>query len=275
MAKDTQDIYELAKQTAKELEAAIGGGHKVVLVLGSGWGDALTEIGEQKAEILAEKLPGFAPPTVEGHGGKILSYETGKNKVMIFQGRTHLYEGHSGRDVTHGIRTAWASGCEVVILTNAAGGINPDYEVGEPILISDHINLTGTSPLTGPPPPDELGIRFVDLSEAYSKRLRELAREIAPELKEGVYAGFRGPQYETPAEVKMAGTLGADLVGMSTVLECIAARYMKLEVMGVSLMTNYAAAVSDELIDHEDVLVAGKKSSKRMGGILRGVIEKL
>ena len=271
----SQDVYTLAKETAKKLEDAVGGDHKVAVVLGSGWGEALGEMGDLQAEVLAENLPGFAPPTVEGHGGKILSLAAEKNKALIFQGRTHLYEGHSGQDVTHGIRTAWAAGCEVVILTNAAGGINPDYEVGEPILISDHINLTGTSPLTGPPPPAELGVRFVDLSEAYSLRLRDIAREISPELKEGVYAGFMGPQYETPAEVKMSATLGADLVGMSTVLECIAARYVGLEVLGVSLMTNYAAGVSDEKLDHEDVLAAGKKSSKRVGKILKGVIDRL
>ena len=274
------DPYSLAKEAAQVLNEELGSktketSHKVALVLGSGWANALLEIGEQVAEIEAHKLPGFVAPTVEGHGSKILSLSTGKNKVMVFQGRTHLYEGHSGTDVTHGIRTAWAAGCEVAILTNASGGVNPDYAVGEPVLISDHLNMTGTSPLVGPSPPAELGIRFVDMSEAYSLRLRKIAKEISPELKEGVYAGFMGPQYETPAEVSMAKTMGADMVGMSTVLECIAARYVGLEVMGVSLVTNMAAGVSDEKLDHEDVLMIGQQSAKNVGVILNGVINQL
>lgn len=269
------DPYSLAQEAAQALAKKIGSDHEVVLVLGSGWGNALEEIGEPLEEVEAHKIPGFVAPTVAGHGGKILSYKTGDKKVMIFQGRTHLYEGHSGAEVTHGIRTAWASGCKTAILTNASGGVNPDYGVGEPILISDHLNLTGTSPLLGASPPAELGIRFVDLSEAYSLRLRNLAREIAPDLREGVYAGFMGPQYETPAEVRMAQTMGANMVGMSTVLECIAARYLGLEVMGLSLVTNLAAGISDEHLDHEDVLIAGQQSAKRVGTILNGVIAKL
>ncbi len=270
--------YDLAGDAATQLNETLGekaGAHKAALVLGSGWANALSELGEQTAEVEAHTLPGFIAPTVAGHGSKILSIDTGDNKVMVFQGRTHLYEGHSGVDVTHGVRTAWAAGCEVIILTNASGGVNPDYEPGQPVLISDHINMTGTSPLAGPAPPKELGIRFVDLSEAYSKRLRELTKEIAPDLTEGVYAGFMGPHYETPAEVQMAKTMGADMVGMSTVLECIAARYLKLEVLGISLVTNMAAGVSDELLDHEDVLAVGKQSSKRVGTILNGVINRL
>ena len=269
------DAYSIAKEAAEALNKKLGQGHKVALVLGSGWGNALSEIGEQVAEIDAHKIPGFIKPTVEGHGGKILSFQTDKNKVLIFQGRTHLYEGHDGAVVTHGVRAAWAAGCEAIILTNASGGVNPDYGVGEPVLISDHLNLTGTSPLVGVSPPSELGVRFVDMSEAYSQRLIGIARGIDASLKDGVYAGFMGPQYETPAEVAMAKTMGADMVGMSTVLECIAARYVGLEVMGVSLVTNAAAGVSDEKLDHEDVLIAGQKSSKRVGTILNGVINQL
>lgn len=270
-----KDPYSLAKEAAQVIDKQLGADHKVALILGSGWADALPEIGEQVAEIEAHKVPGFFAPTVEGHGGKILSLQTDKNKVLVFQGRTHLYEGHSGVEVAHNVRTAWAVGCEFAILTNASGGVNPDYGVGEPVLISDHLNLTGTSSLVGAPPPDELGVRFVDLSEAYSARLREMAKKIDSSLKEGVYAGFLGPQYETPAEVYMAKTMGADMVGMSTVLECITARYLGLEVLGLSLVTNPAAGVTDEKLNHEEVLVAGKQAATRVGKILNGFINQL
>ena len=269
------EAYDQAHLAAKELAKEIGEGHSAALVLGSGWGEALAEIGEQESEVLAETLTGFAPPTVEGHGGKILSVQAGGKKVLVFQGRTHLYEGRTPLEATHGVRVAWAAGCKTLILTNAAGGINPDFQVGDPVLISDHINLTGNSPLTGPPPPEELGIRFLDMSDPYSSRLREIAQDIEPSLKEGVYAGFLGPQFETPSEIKMAQTLGADLAGMSTVLECIMGRYLKLEVMGVSLVTNAAAGVTGEELNHEEVLEIGKQSSKRVGTILRGVIDRL
>ena len=181
-------------------------------------------------------------------------------------GRTHFYENRGVDAVVHGVRVAAAAGCRVVILTNACGGLRPGLAVGDPVLISDHLNLTGRTPLVGP--------RFVDLSEAYSPRLRALVRSIDPTVTEGVYAMFPGPQYETPAEVRMAGILGADLVGMSTVLETIAARAEGCEVLGLSLVTNLAAGLGDPL-DHEEVLAAGRASAQRMGTLLAQVIPQL
>ena len=179
--------------------------------------------------------------------------------MLAFLGRTHLYEGRGVEPVVHGVRMAAAAGCRVVVLTNACGGLRPDLAVGDPVLLSDHLNLTARTPLVGP--------RFVDLSDVYAARLRALVREIDPSIAEGVYAQFPGPQYETPAEVRMAGVLGADLVGMSTVLEAIAAHAEGCEVLGISLVTNLAAGLGDPL-DHEEVLAVGKASATRMGELL-------
>jgi purine-nucleoside phosphorylase len=190
----------------------------------------------------------------------------GATHVLGFLGRTHLYEGRGVEPVAHGVRVAAAAGCRIVILTNACGGLRPDLAVGDPVLISDHINLTGRTPLVGP--------RFVDLSDVYAARLRALVREIDPSIAEGVYAQFHGPQYETPAEVRMAGVLGADLVGMSTALEAIAARAEGCEVLGISLVTNLAAGLGDPL-DHEEVLAVGKASATRMGELLAQLIPRL
>jgi purine-nucleoside phosphorylase len=190
----------------------------------------------------------------------------GETHVLGFLGRTHLYEGRGVEPVAHGVRVAAAAGCRIVILTNACGGLRPGLAVGDPVLISDHINLTGRTPLVGP--------RFVDLSDVYAARLRALVREIDPSIAEGVYAQFHGPQYETPAEVRMAGVLGADLVGMSTALEAIAARAEGCEVLGISLVTNLAAGLGDPL-DHEDVLAVGKASATRMGELLAQLIPRL
>jgi purine-nucleoside phosphorylase len=170
----------------------------------------------------------------------------------------------------HGVRTAVAAGCSVVVLTNAAGGVDPALAVGRPVLIADHLNLTGHNPLVGPPPPS--GPRFVDLSDCWSARLRGIARDVDPTLREGVYAAFLGPSYETPAEVRMARTLGADLVGMSTVLEAIAARQLGAEVLGLSLVTNPAAGVVAAPIDHADVLARGQAAADDLGRLLAAVV---
>lgn len=179
-------------------------------------------------------------------------------------GRTHLYEGHGVDPVVHGVRTAVAAGCTTVVLTNAAGGIREGMAVGDPVLISDHLNMTAVSPLRG--------AQFVDLTDLYSPRLRALAREIDPTLAEGVYAGLTGPHFETPAEIRMYRGLGADLVGMSTVLEAIAARALGVEVFGLSLVTNLAAGLSGEPLDHHEVLAAGAAAAGRMGGLLRELV---
>jgi purine-nucleoside phosphorylase len=182
-------------------------------------------------------------------------------------GRTHYYEGKGTAAVVHAVRTAVASGVKTIILTNACGGLQLKWKPGTPVLIKDHINLTGATPLVGP--------RFLDVSEVYSKRLRKIAQEIDPSLDEGVYVQFHGPQYETPAEVQMAIKLGGDLVGMSTALEAIAAREAQAEVLGISMVTNPGAGLTDEHLNHEEVLAAGLAAASRMGDLLKKVIEKL
>ncbi|HEY6576885.1 MAG TPA: purine-nucleoside phosphorylase, partial [Mycobacterium sp.] len=189
--------------------------HDVAVILGSGWAPAVAQLGDPVAVVPMAELPGFTPPTASGHGGQVLSLRVGDHRVLVFVGRIHAYEGHELRHIVHPVRAACAAGARTFVLTNAAGGLRDDYTVGQPVLISDHLNLTARSPL--------VGAQFVDLTDAYSPRLRTLAREIDPSLAEGVYACLPGPHYETPAEIRMLRTLGADLVGMSTVHETIAA----------------------------------------------------
>jgi purine-nucleoside phosphorylase len=241
--------------------------HDVAVVLGSGWRPAADVIGEPAHEIAMADLPGFVPPAVAGHGGTIRSVPVGGHRALVLLGRTHLYEGHGVDPVAHGVRTAAAAGCRTVVLTNAAGGIREGMRVGDPVLISDHLNLTGRSSLHGP--------RFTDMTALYSPRLRALALEIDPTLSEGVYAGLPGPHFETPAEIRMLRGLGADLVGMSTVLEAIAARAEGVEVFGLSLVTNLAAGMTGEPLDHHEVLAAGAASAGRMGELLRNLIARL
>lgn len=181
--------------------------HDVAVVLGSGWAPAVAELGDPVAVVPMAELPGFTPPSATGHGGQVLSVRIGAHRVLVLVGRIHAYEGHDLQHVVHPVRTSIATGVHTVVLTNAAGGLRADYQVGQPVLISDHLNLTARSPL--------VGAQFVDLVDAYSPRLRDIAREIDPTLTDGVYAGLPGPHYETPAEIRMLRTLGADLVGMS------------------------------------------------------------
>ncbi|MCV7223666.1 purine-nucleoside phosphorylase [Mycolicibacterium elephantis] len=241
--------------------------HDVAVVLGSGWAPAAEQFGDPVAVLPVAELPGFTPPTAQGHGGRLLSTRIGERRVIVFVGRIHAYEGHDLRHVVHPVRAACAGGVHTMVLTNAAGGLRADFSVRQPVLISDHLNLTGRSPLVGP--------RFVDMVDAYSPRLRAVAREIEPSLAEGVYAGLPGPQYETPAEIRMLRTLGADLVGMSTVHETIAARAAGAEVLAMSLVTNLAAGMTGQPLNHEEVLEAGRRSATRMGALLAGVIARL
>jgi purine-nucleoside phosphorylase len=241
--------------------------HDVAVVLGSGWGPAVEALGTPSAVVPMAELAGFAPPTAQGHRGQVLSIPVGRNRVLVLLGRIHAYEGHDLRDVVHPVRAAGATGVRAVVLTNAAGGLREELTVGQPVLISDQLNLTGRSPL--------VGARFVDMVDAYSPRLRAIAREIDPSLAEGVYAGLPGPQYETPAEIQMLRTLGADLVGMSTVHETIAAREAGVYVLGVSLVSNLAAGMTGKPISHQEVLAAGRKSASRMGALLAEVVAKI
>ncbi|TLW89581.1 purine-nucleoside phosphorylase [Saccharomonospora piscinae] len=236
----------------------------VAVVLGSGWRPAADVIGEPEVEIPLGELPGFETPSAVGHGSTARFLRVGGKRVLVLLGRTHLYEGKGVARVVHGVRTATAAGARSVLLTNAAGGLRDGFEVGQPVLISDHLNMTATSPITG--------ANFVDLVDLYSHRLRSLAREIDPTLTDGVYAGLPGPHFETPAEIRMLRTLGADLVGMSTVLEAIATRAEGAEVFGLSLVTNLAAGITGEPLNHEEVLKAGRVSAERMGGLLRDLV---
>jgi purine-nucleoside phosphorylase len=256
-----------ATAAAAALAQATGvAAHDVAVVLGSGWRPAADVLGQPAHELAMADLPGFVRPTVAGHGGTLRSVPLDGRRVLVLLGRTHLYEGHGVGAVAHGVRTAAASGCRTVVLTNAAGGIRAGMSVGEPVLVADHLNLTGRSPLAGP--------RFTDLTDLYSPRLRALARAIDPGLAEGVYAGLAGPHFETPAEIRMLRTLGADLVGMSTVLEAIAARAEGVEVFGLSLVTNLAAGLSGAPLDHQEVLDAGAAAATRMGELLRELISR-
>ena len=257
-----------AALAADRLNAVTGvATHDVAVVLGSGWLPAVERLGETRAEVPLTDLPGFAAPAAEGQAGTVRSVRAGDRDLLVFLGRTHLYEGHGVRAVVHGVRTAAAAGCRVAVLTNASGGLRASWSPGTPVLIRDHLNLTGRSPVEG--------AKFVDLTDLYSARLRSLCREAEPALDEAVYAQFPGPHYETPAEIEMVRVLGAELVGMSTALEAIAAREAGLEVLGVSLVTNPAAGLGDAPLDHDEVLAAGRAAASRMGELLRAVVPRV
>ncbi len=263
----THDAQSIAARAADDLTTALGGPHEVAVVMGSGWAPAADAFGAADYSVAIGELPGFATPTATGHGGEVRSVRVGDRKVLLFLGRTHLYEGRGVEPVVHGVRTAAAAGVRTVVLTNAAGGLAPEHRVGQAVVIADHLNLTARSPLVGG--------NFGDLTDLYSKRLRALARELDPGLAEGVYAALPGPHYETPAEIRMLRTMGADLVGMSTALEAIAARAEGLEVFGMSLVTNAAAGITGEVLDGDEVVAAGREAAGRLGAFLVRLIGQL
>ncbi|MFD7919217.1 purine-nucleoside phosphorylase [Streptomyces sp. NPDC059740] len=265
LADDPQGAAASAAHRISELTGAAS--HDVALVMGSGWAPAADALGTPEHEFPVTMLPGFPAPTAAGHGGTVRSHRIGDKRALVFLGRTHFYERRDVADVAHGVRTAAAAGCRTMVLTNGCGGLREGMRPGQPVLISDHLNLTAASPL--------VGARFVDLTDLYSPRLRELCREIDPTLEEGVYAQFPGPHYETPAEIRMARVMGADLVGMSTALEAIAARESGAEVLGISLVTNLAAGMTGQPLNHEEVLQAGRDSARHMGDLLAKVLGKL
>jgi purine-nucleoside phosphorylase len=238
--------------------------HDVALVLGSGWLPAVDALGEATADIATTDLPGFSAAAVVGHSGRIRSVRAGDKQLLVFLSRTHYYEGRGVAAVVHGVRTAAAAGCRAIVLTNGCGGLKDSWSPGTPVLISDHINLTGRSPIEG--------AHFVDLTDLYASRLRTMCREVDPSLDEGVYVQFPGPHYETPAEIRMVRAMGGDLVGMSTTLEAIAAREAGMEVLGISLVTNLAAGISGEPLDHAEVLEAGRAAATRMGDLLGRIV---
>ena len=263
------DPSELAREAAAYIAEHSGVPvHDIAVVLGSGWGEAAGLIGEVTAVLDAAEVPGFSAPAVVGHVATLTSIRTpgGKN-VLVLGARTHFYEGKGVRAVVHGVRTAAATGATTMVLTNGCGGLNEAWTPGTPVLISDHINLTATSPLEG--------ATFVDLTDLYSARLRAVAREVDPTLDEGVYSQFTGPHYETPAEVQYAKRIGADLVGMSTALEAIAARAAGMEVFGISLVTNLAAGISATPLSHAEVIEAGAAAGPRISALLAGIIARL
>ena len=269
-ADATPSPYDAARAAAEKLAELTGiEHHDIALVLGSGWLPAVDALGEATAEIDTTDLPGFHAAGVVGHSGKIRSIRTGDSSggdrnLLVFLSRTHFYEGKGVAAVVHPVRTAAAAGCHTIVLTNGCGGLKEGWQPGQPVLICDHINLTATSPI--------VGATFVDLTDLYSPRLRELCKQIDPTLDEGVYVQFPGPHYETPAEVRMAGVLGGHLVGMSTTLEAIAAREAGMEILGISLVTNLAAGLSGQPLDHGEVLEAGRAAASRMGGLLSQVV---
>lgn len=269
--------YEASVRAAADLRARTGVDvHDVAVVLGSGWSAGAGALGDPAAEVPTADLAGFVATGVEGHRPVVASLVVGDRRLLLFHGRVHLYEGHHPNLVVHAVRTAVAAGCGTVVLTNAAGGVRPDLVVGEPVLIADHLNLTGRSPLAGPNDP-RLGPRFPDLTHAYSPALRARIRAAVADLAEGVYAGFPGPAYETPAEVRMAATLGADLVGMSTVLETVAAVHAGASVVGLSLVTNLAAGLAPQgaALAHHDVLATAEQARAGLGDVLVRVVTAL
>ncbi|MDO4783832.1 MAG: purine-nucleoside phosphorylase [Propionibacteriaceae bacterium] len=265
----TLDPKQAAIAAAEYLRAAVGLDQiDVALVLGSGWSSGADQLGETIATVELGSVPGFAKPVVAGHGGELRAVRTATGKAAaVFTGRTHYYEGRGVEPVVHGVRTAAAWGASIMVLTNGCGGLVPDWAPGTPVLIRDQINLTADTPLRG--------ATFIDMTEAYSPRLRRLAHEVDPTLPEGVYVQFRGPQYETPAEVRMAKVLGGDLVGMSTTLETLAAREAGMEVLGISLVTNLAAGISPTPLDHAEVIEAGRAAAPRLAALLAGIVGKL
>ena len=268
MSQQAPDPYASARSAGERLRSLTGGGdHDIALVMGSGWVPAAEALGPAEHDLAATDLPGFTPPAVPGHAGRIRSVRIGDRRALVFLGRTHLYEGGGVAAVVHGVRTAAAAGARTIVLTNGCGGLRAHWTPGTPVLISDHLNLTATSPI--------VGAHFVDLTDLYSARLRALCREVDPDLEEGVYAQFPGPHYETPAEIAMVRVMGGDLVGMSTVLEAIAAREAGAEVLGLSLVTNLAAGMTGEPLNHEEVLSAGAAAATRMGALLAKVLERV
>jgi purine-nucleoside phosphorylase len=263
------DPFEVARTAAAELADRTGvQKHDIALTLGSGWAKAADLIGETTVTIPASEITGFSKPALEGHVGTLRSVllPSGK-RALVIGARTHYYEGHGVRRVVHSVRTAAAAGATTMILTNGAGGIKEHWKPGTPVLISDHINLTADSPLEG--------ATFIDLTDLYSARLRELARTVDAALDDGVYCQFRGPHYETPAEVQMAKAIGGHIVGMSTALEAIAARQAGMEILGMSLITNLAAGIQKTPLSHAEVIEAGREAEGRISALLAQIVGKL
>jgi purine-nucleoside phosphorylase len=275
LSRDT--LYERAEHAARTIRARVSDEPRVALVLGSGLGAFADDLEESVAIPYAE-IPGFARSTVEGHAGRLVVGKVESVAVVAMQGRFHFYEGYTLEEVTFPIRVLGLVGAKSLILTNAAGGLNNALKQGSLMLISDHLNLMGESPLRGAND-ERFGARFPDMSEVYDRALQEIAVQEAHamkiELRRGVYAALAGPSYETPAEIRMLRALGADAVGMSTVPEAIVARHMAIKVLGISCITNMAAGVLDQPIDHHEVIETGERVRVTFAELLRRIIPKL
>lgn len=260
------DPFQVARDAAAQIADITGmERHDIALTLGTGWAEAADAMGETVATIPATEIVGFGKAAFGDHLGTLRSVllRSGK-RALVIGARTHIYEGYGVRQVVHSVRTAAAAGATVMVLTNGSGGIPERWTPGTPVLIRDQINLTAESPLEG--------ATFIDLSDVYSPRLRDLARSIDPELEEGVYCQFRGPHLETPAEVRMASIIGGHIVGMSTALEAIAAREAGMEVLGMSLIMNYAAGVQDAPLDMQEISDVGWASQAKLAPLLAEIV---
>jgi len=270
------DAYALAEQAAGRLAVITGvPSHDVAVVLGTGLADAAESIGPISTRHDLGTLPGFPSSLVSHQRSEVWSLEVGDLRVLAFLGRLHLYEGYGAIEVAHPVRTAVAAGCRVIVITNASGSLQQTIVPGDLVLIADHLNLSGASPLAGLPTGPDYPSPFVDLVDTWSPRLRSLARAADPTLVEGVYAQVHGPQFETPAEIRMLRTLGADLVGMSSALEAIAARQMGAEVLGLSLVTNLAAGMEEGGLSPAEIIGVGVRGAPAVGRLIGAVVQSL
>jgi purine-nucleoside phosphorylase len=274
---NSSTLYERAQEAARLIRSRSDVDVAVAIVLGSGLGAFAQELTEA-TQIPYDEIPGFARSTVEGHAGRLVIGKSGAVTVAAMQGRFHFYEGYSLQDVTFPMRVLKLLGVRTVVLTNAAGALNVEFTPGSLMVISDHLNLLGDNPLRGPND-ERFGPRFPDLTSVYARRLQDVvieeARALGLKLPRGIYGALAGPSYETPAEIRMLRTLGADVVGMSTVPEAIVARHMDMQVVGISCITNLAAGVSDEPIDHSQVMAIGERVRGDFTTLLRRVVERL
>lgn len=268
-------MQDFVRTSAEYLQSKIKVKPTVGLILGSGLGVLVEEI-ENKIVVPYEEIPHFPTSTVQGHAGQLVFGDLNGVQVVAMQGRFHFYEGYEMSKVTFPVRVMKALGIEKVVVTNAAGGVNTNYKPGDLMLISDHINFMGTNPLIGPNEED-FGTRFPDMSEAYSKVLRQKAKKAGESLgitlQEGVYLAVTGPSYETPAEIRMMRTVGADAVGMSTVPEVIVARHAELDVLGISCITNMAAGILDQPLNHEEVIETTEKVKSNFLGLVKEIVK--
>jgi purine-nucleoside phosphorylase len=274
---NSETLFARAEHAARTLRARFGDEPRVGVVLGSGLA-AFADAVDDAVTIPYGEVPGFARSTVEGHPGRLVLGRVGGTAVAVMQGRFHFYEGYTLEEVTFPVRVLGLLGVKSLVLTNAAGGLNTSYKQGSLMLICDHLNLLGASPLRGPNDA-RFGPRFPDMSEVYDRAYQEIAineaHEMGTELRRGVYAVLAGPNYETPAEIRMLRALGADAVGMSTVPEALVARHQSLRVLGLSCITNLAAGVLDQPIDHADVMETGERVRETFTELLRRIIPKL